>query len=260
MPSPFPGMDPYLEYPYWEDFHATFIPFWRRVIEDVLPPHYVARIDAKTNLIEVEPHVKKVIGPDVAVIREERSARTFEGSFAAVAIKPVTLTLPAYVEVRERWIEIINEPENTLVAVLELLSPSNKFPGSGRAKYLAKRSKLIRQDIHLIEVDLLLGGLRLPMAEPMPDGDYFAVISRAEMRPKSDVYAWQLRDKLPSIPIPLLKGDSDVSCDMGTAFAAAYELGGYANRLKYAMPLLDVPIPESDRQWVAGLAKSAPHA
>jgi hypothetical protein len=33
MPSPFPGIDPFLEGPaYWSDFHATFINYWREAM------------------------------------------------------------------------------------------------------------------------------------------------------------------------------------------------------------------------------------
>ena len=38
MPSPFPGMDPYLEDPaYWSDFHAAFLTYWRDAIADLQP-------------------------------------------------------------------------------------------------------------------------------------------------------------------------------------------------------------------------------
>jgi hypothetical protein len=158
--------------------------------------------------------------------------------------------------VKERWIEIIHQPDNTLVAVAELLSPWNKAPGAGRGEYLAKRLKLVRQAVHLIELDLLLGGLRLPMVESLPAGDYFALVSRSDRRPKSDVYAWSLRDKLPPIPIPLLPGNPDVFVNMAAAFAAAYELGGYGASIKYSKPPA-APIPEIHREWMTDLAKTA---
>ena len=37
-PSPFPGMDPYLEDPaFWPDFHSTFVNYWREALVEQLP-------------------------------------------------------------------------------------------------------------------------------------------------------------------------------------------------------------------------------
>ena len=48
MPSPFPGMDPYLEDPaFWADFHAAFLTYLRDAINERLPDNYEARVWAK---------------------------------------------------------------------------------------------------------------------------------------------------------------------------------------------------------------------
>src|SRR6266540_219691 len=72
---------------------------------------------------------------------------------------------------KEAYIEILHRPDRSLVAVLELLSPANKEQ-PGRTEYLAKRRAILVQPVHLVELDLLLGGRRLPMQQPLPDGDY----------------------------------------------------------------------------------------
>ena len=64
------------------------------------------------------------------------------------------------------------------MTVIEILSPTNKF-GSGRTEYIEKRNEWIRQPIHLVEIDLLLVGQRLPMQRPLPRADYFAFVSRS---------------------------------------------------------------------------------
>ena len=158
MPSPFPGMDPYLEAEgFWEDFHLNFNPRWRRALDDVLPFPYEASVTATTNLIEVTAEGRKLIKPDVAVLRDRLSETKPWESGGIATIKPITRSLPTYEEVKESWIEIIHRPRHQLVAVLELLSPWNKAPNVGRDEYLAKRTKIIRQPVHLIELDLLLG-------------------------------------------------------------------------------------------------------
>ncbi|MCA9010910.1 MAG: DUF4058 family protein [Planctomycetaceae bacterium] len=64
---------------------------------------------------------------------------------------------------------------------------------------------------HLVELDLLRGGMRLPVVDTLPPGDYYAIVSRAKRRPKCEVYAWTLHEKLPVIPIPLKLGDADAT-------------------------------------------------
>ncbi len=47
MPSPFPGMDPYLEGPLWPDVHHALASQIRRQIVSQLPSRYVARIETQ---------------------------------------------------------------------------------------------------------------------------------------------------------------------------------------------------------------------
>jgi hypothetical protein len=48
MPSPFPGMDPYLESPrYWQDFHERFITIAAAGLQQQLPQRYRARISER---------------------------------------------------------------------------------------------------------------------------------------------------------------------------------------------------------------------
>jgi len=62
MPSPFPGMDPYLEDPgIWPDFHFTFLFCWREAVADLLSDQYEARIDETVRLVQMKPEVIKLI-------------------------------------------------------------------------------------------------------------------------------------------------------------------------------------------------------
>ncbi len=129
-------------------------------------------------------------------------------------------------ETHERHIEILHRPDRTLVAVLELLSPANKEE-PGRTLYLAKRNALAYHPVHLVEVDLLLKGQRLPLDEELPPGDYYAMVSRGNQRPACQVYAWTLQQVLPAIPIPLLPSDPDLWIDLAAVFRTTYERGRY---------------------------------
>lgn len=83
--------------------------------------------------------------------------------------------------------------------------------------------------MHLIEVDLIRAGPRLKLNRPLPAGDYFAFLSRADRRPECDVYAWTVRDALPALPIPLRTPDGDIPVDLAAAFRMTYDRGRYAN-------------------------------
>ena len=70
MPSPFPGIDPFLEVPaFWSDFPAPFINYWREAIADALPTNYEAGLGERVYLIEHEPDSRKLVFPDAAVTR-----------------------------------------------------------------------------------------------------------------------------------------------------------------------------------------------
>jgi hypothetical protein len=148
------------------------------------------------------------------------------------------------VEVRDLWIEIYHRPDRSLVTAIEVLSPTNKA-GQGYWDYRARRRKLIRQDVHLVELDLLIRGRRLPMRQALPPADFYTFVSRAARRPKCDVYAWSLRQPLPKIPIPLLAPDPDVILDIPALFAYSYERGRYSRALDYTAPL-DLPLAPGD--------------
>lgn len=253
MGSPFPGMDPYLEHSaWWPDFHLDFIGSLRAHLNARLPARYSARAQESVRLVEVPPEGPgRLVYPDVALAGERRLPD--HGNEAAPAaggvatLEPITLPLPLLEEVREHWVEITRLPDRELVGVIEVLSPWNKT-GRGYSDYMAKRADLLRQAIHLVEVDLLLGGERLPMGRPLPAGDYYALVSHAERRPNSQVYAWGLRDPLPRIPVPLRAPDADVWFDLADVFRVTYERGSY-ERDVYRMAPVSAVRP-GDRPWV----------
>jgi hypothetical protein len=256
MPSPFPGIDPYLEdQDLWSDFHAGFIATLRHAMNELLPEVYVARINERMNLVERPQEEIKQIRPDLAVVRQRPGQTTAATSRATLALEPVTIPLKFLEEYREAFIEILHRPSHKVVAVVEVLSPGNKA-GNTRRDYLAKRNGLMNREVHLIEIDFLVGGRRLPMERPLPLGDCFALIARAERRPDCDVFAWTIRDPLPTIPIPLLAPDADVLINLAPLFASVYERALYARSIDYQTPL-SLPLAPEDRSWAEELARSA---
>jgi hypothetical protein len=244
-------MDPYLESTgLWQDFHTSFLTYWRDAIADLLPDVYDVRIEEYVQLLGPPGSEPRLTRPDLAVSRQGRSPAESRQMLAVATLEPVDVPWPTleHDEPTLRYLKILNLPERSLVTVLELLSPTNKRE-PGRTDYCAKRNALRRQGINLVELDLLLGGQRLPLGGPLPPGDYYALVSRGDGRSACRVYAWTVREPLPKLPIPLREPDPDVQFDLDAVFAMAYERGRYARLLPYGEPL-QLPLREDDRQWV----------
>ena len=254
MPSPFPGMDPFLEGDEWEDFHAAFIAEMRRALVPSLRPDYAVRTERRV-YVEHPLDDPKLIRPDVAILRNpDDFGFSRRGSGSAVAtLEPVERTVPMSFEVEEKYLVIRRLDSSAVVTVIELLSPFNKRPGTrGRPTYLAKRQEVIQSATSLVEIDLLRGGEQLPTLEPLPVGDYFTLIRRATRRSTFSVYAWPMNHRLPTIPIPLDPGDREVSLDLQAVFDTVYDEAGYDYSLSYRREI-SPPFSEAEMQWVKSL-------
>lgn len=264
MPCPFPGMDPYLEMqPYWGDFAPTFLTEIRNELLPRLLPRYDVRLEEYVMLTEEDYKLHR-LRPDLTIAATP-DWRATGGGGVAVAVpetqEPETreLEYPAYEPRTQRRLKIVHLPSERVVTALELLSPANKVPGEGGLDaYLEKRTELLTCPCQLIELDLLRGGRRLPMAGPLPAGDYYAFIGRVGNKPRCTCHGWPLRSPLPTIPVPLKAPDPDLPLDLQAVFRAAYEPAYYDRRLKYDQPL-DPPLHPADEAWVReaiGRAKS----
>jgi hypothetical protein len=257
MPSPFPGIDPYLESQgYWQDFHATLLISFRTALEAILPRNYAAFLEERITLVDLSAEAPRVYRPDVAIARENHGPRSVSGRGVLATLEPVTIPLAVEEldEIRLRWIEVRRLPDMSLVTVIEILSPTNKS-GSGRIEYVEKRNRLIRQPVNLVEIDLLLRGHRPLMGAPLPAADYFAFVSRHDRRPNCDVFAWSIRQVLPVIPIPLSGLDPDASLDLGAIFSHTFDIGPYRKVIKYAAPL-ELPLASEDRAWAEEIGRA----
>jgi hypothetical protein len=110
----------------------------------------------------------------------------------------------------------------------------------------ADGSDMVKQQIHLVEIDLLLRGRRLTFLEALPPGDYYAFVSRGNRRPRSEAYAWSIRRPLPKIPIPLKPPDPDVLLDLAQAVETTFNGGRFEQNLLYNLPVPS-PLSEPDR-------------
>lgn len=250
MPSPFPGMNPYLEQEdAWQDFHQRCITEAANVLGTQVRPGYIVKIEEHLYLRELAAEDRVFLGRgDVMVAQTSPTTATGRG---AALVAPVYAQLPASVDVeRHSFVEVRGRQDRQLVTVLELLSPANKKPGPDRDQYIAKRRELFASAAHFIEIDLLRGGPRLPM-EDLPDCDYYALVSRAEERPRVGVWPVRLRDPLPVVPVPLRSPDPDARLDLQRILHKVYDAAGYEDYIYTGSPR--PPLHPNDAGWAREL-------
>ena len=199
MPSPLPGMDPYLEDPaYWSGFHTRYVVALSTALTRVLPTGYYADVEQHVWLEGDGPDAREQFAvPDAYVAHD--------GGTATVATVPNTeVTLPKPAKRKgPKFVRIADQPGNRVVTVIEALGPSNKDAGEDRDNYLRKRDEYLLSGTNLVEIDLLRDGERVPFGRPKPPpADYYVLISRADRFPKASVWAVTVRDPLPVLPIP----------------------------------------------------------
>ena len=63
MPSPFPGMNPYIERAgVWHDFHESFMPLVREILTSQVLPRYFVRIDEQMYIHERSAEERRFLG------------------------------------------------------------------------------------------------------------------------------------------------------------------------------------------------------
>lgn len=263
MPSPFPGMDPYLEGEMWQEFHETLAGEVRAQLMPKLRPKYVALL-AKRYVVDrptlsvVGAPSERVLYPDVHVVKppEAPPARPVQGAGAAVAAPAAELPSLVAEEVPVLSVEIRDVAERRLVTIIEILSPVNKR-GTGAREYAERRSELLETRTHLLEIDLLRGGVRIQLLGEPPPGNYYIYLSRIQRRPYTQIWPVALREPLPTVPVPLLPPDPDVALEFQAAVDACFELVGYERLLDYSGPPPPPDLNAEDAAWVDEVLRSA---
>jgi hypothetical protein len=214
MPSPFPGMDPYLEGEWSTSFQPMIVCEFAHQLNKRLLPRYVALPYRRMVRINVEHG-------------------------------PSGITIPT--SIPHVWVKILKPKERQLVTAIEFLTPTNKG-GAGREEYLSRRRRLLTAPIHIVEIDLLRSGERIPTAVPLPKAPYFVFVSRYKKRQTPEVWPIALSQQLPIIPIPLLASDSDVILDLQLAMNTAYDDGAFSRVIDYRTAP-EVPLSPEQSAW-----------
>ncbi|MDX1946436.1 MAG: DUF4058 family protein [Pirellulaceae bacterium] len=259
MPSPFPGMDPYLEMSEWSNFHFDFIAAMKDLLQPLVFPNYLVMTETRVYLERNDGETWRFI-PDLGLQPTAASGATWGNSAATVAeVEPETYLAVIPEEHREHYLVLRDRGKNELVTVIEVLSPTNKLAGSdGHKEYYQKRERLLGSRVNLVEIDLLRSGQRPRLNRPMrPTTDYCVFLHRGSARPKILAWEFTVRHKLPEIPVPLSVGDSDINLDLQVAFSSLYDKLGYSMRIPYDQPLVP-PARPADEDWMREQLKKLP--
>ncbi len=254
MPSPFPGMNPYLELPtFWAEVHSRLIV----AIADFLMPHirpkYEVAIEQRIYEINIsnEDNFFLVGIPDVTV-KGQAKISNYQTSSVAIAppkTQPITVNIPVPTKIKQNYLEVREIANRQVVTAIEILSPVNKRLGEGREKYLKKRQNILASLTNLVEIDLLRGWQQMTILTENLKTDYQILISRQYCRPQADLYAFNLQDSLPIFPVPLLPEDQEPWLDLGELINEIYERAGFDYRIDYAQDLIP-SLSQENKDWV----------
>src|SRR6185436_4608036 len=124
MPSPFPGMDPYLE-AHWRDVHAALVIYARDALQTVLPSTLRARVEESVLLETARGPSDHSLYPDVRVVEYVSKRGAMMRPKVAASETGVIEAEPLLVDIgpeliTETYIEIIDrESGNRVVTVIE---------------------------------------------------------------------------------------------------------------------------------------------
>jgi len=259
MPSPFPGFDPYLEHPdFWPEVHSRLIVALADSLVPQVRPKYEIAIEKR--IYEINPSNgdnSLLVGvPDLAVKRQSSNINQSPSQLAvAVAsspVEPIMVTVPIPEKIKQNYLEVRDRGTGLVVTVVEILSPVNKRTGEGRDSYLQKRQRILGSLTNLVEIDLIRSFQTMPILENPIKSDYRVLISRYSHRPQAELYAFNLKDSLPTFYLPLRSEDVEPTVNLQQLFSDIYDKAGYDYRINYTAEIVPA-LSEEDRVWVQEL-------
>lgn len=253
MPSPFPGMDPWLEHPArFGGLHSQLVAY----AVELLQPQLLDRgyFVAPNERVWVEETQRDIL-PDGAVVQWRQGAGS---SPATVAEADKSVKVRKFKsEFRQPYLEIFDSARRKLITGIEFVSPTNKSKTTGRRLYRKKQRELQAAGVNLVEVDLLRDGRPIVLAEPaltesVLPWDYLVCLWRAHEDEDYELYPIPLRSRLPRIRIPLKPNEAEPTLDLQAVLDRAYDAGPYRVSVDYRKkPAPPLVLP--DEQWAHSL-------
>jgi hypothetical protein len=258
MANPFPGMNPFLEKPArWPSIQGRYVLYLADAINPLLPERYFADVNERVYIASPAQEMY----PDVYIAKHfgKKNRRPAAATTALMeADPPVEVEFPR-AEIREAFVEIrLTDEAETLVTVIEFLSPANKSFGDGHELYRKKQGQLLVSSTSLIEIDLLRAGrhtVAMPREGLADNGwDYVVCLHRGGWEGKYQYWAMPLQDRLPRITVPLMGNDRDVVVDLQAVLDQCYTAGHWGARIDYSKPC-PPPLSKKNAKWIDGLLR-----
>jgi hypothetical protein len=253
MPSPFPGMDPYLEDPAgWSGVHLGLLYAIHAELNRVLPDGVRARMDQFVWVREDGESGGR--RPDVFIPEPPPGTRAGAAVAEQVSAPTVRGTLPRGRKRVHRRVQIVTARGEQVLTVLEVVSPSNKAGGDDGEAYAQKRREYLGS-VNFVEIDLLRAGGRRALSRPEPPTtDYYVFSCRAAEYPATAVWAFNVRDEFPVVPVPVSPKYPDAPLRLRAALDRMYDDGKYGTDTDYSSPPTP-PLDRHDAEWAADLLK-----
>lgn len=248
MPSPFPGMNPYIEQRgVWHDFHQAMLVALREQLGRQVRPHFTVRLEERIYYRELPDDDWALLGrPDISVTGEDAGISSRTATATAMKAPSRARVRPVVDIIRIPQLEVRDSSNEEAITIIEVIVPMNKSCGVDRVVYLGKRQNIVHSPAHFVEIDLLRGGEHMPLQD-MPDCDYCVMVSRYEERPEVGIWPLRLRDPLPIVPVPLRDPHPDATLDLMAALHHVYDAAGYADYIYRREP--SPPLHPADQKW-----------
>ena len=251
MPTPFPGMDPYLERAgVWEDVHTPLILEIASVLEPKIQPLFRVAIERRA-------YQTMLWEPETPLAEPEASGGAQAGATSTPSpggVTPRLGELPLPEQVIEHFLQIRDVISGEAVTIIEVLSRDNKLTPEGWQEYERQRRAVLGSPANLVEIDLLRAGEPFPMRVEGKSirSDYRIVVSRASLRPHADVYLFGVRDAIPDIPVPVQRGKTEPILPLNELLHDLYDRAGPDLAIDYRQPP-DPPLFDEDAEWARQL-------
>ncbi len=251
MSSPFPGMDPYLESPsFWAEMHNRMIVVIADDLSPKLRPHYRVAIEQRIYLSS--PGESQPIVPDVT-ITQRSTIRSSTATIAQPITQPITIALALPEEVRESYLEVREISTGRVITVLKLLSPKNKRNGEGRSADERKRQQILASVTHFVEIDLFRRGQAFPLGEASLTTPYCVLVAGGDRRSNADLFAFSLRETMPSFPMPLANNSIEQIVPLQEIFNGVYDRAGFDLAIDYRQSIPEPALSDDDISWAKEL-------
>ena len=255
MPTPFPGMDPYLEQrALWPNVHNSLIMALRDDLAPRLRPHYFVAVEERT-YIDGSGGLTFAGRPDVTVPQVREAATRYQTGLWDRQPGVAVVELPMPETVHEVYLEIRGQ-DDRVVTVVEVLSPANKMPGEGRGLYERKRMRVLSSLTNLVEIDLLRIGQPMAVRGNGHPAPYRILVSRAASRPWGELYYFGVRNPIPDFALPLQPGDAEPVVALNRLLHELYDRAGYDLRIDYRQEP-EPSLEHEDALWSDALLRQA---